>query len=217
MGTNFKNQGCILTGLFILVLQFSCFHVNAQNMYAGIKGGINIAHMNGDINHPTFMNKGNIGFLYTYDLKKDFGFTGEVLFTMKGSKYFDTLSLFTKRLNYIEVPLSCHYYIPLDMKDFKAKVFAGPSIGFLIYAHDKDQEVKSNYKKAELGLLGGAGFEKLVFKKYWLTFDIRYQHSLLNVSKINNYETSLGILSFNIGIFTLLPTGGEEKKKEEKK
>jgi len=204
----------------------------AQNMSVGVKGGLNLSHMTKDINEPAFLMGVSPGLNFTYIYDTNYAITAELNFTMKGTKYWVTTNFNHLRLNYIELPILCQYYFLCNCckgshglsfckkekpchkncAGFVPKVFIGPAVGYLIYAKDRDNDVKVLYKKVDLSLVGGIGFNKYMSKNLWLTFDTRYQLGLLDIRKDDNLKEKTGVLSFNLGLTYTLKSKEEEKK-----
>ena len=206
----------ILAGFFAILLTctFTNNSVNAQNMSVGLKGGLNLSQMFGDINKPAFIMGVNSGLFYTYQLKKNYAFTAELNFTMKGTKYYNLTDFTHQRINYVELPILCQYYIICEkLQGFVPKVFIGPAVGYMIYAKDFGVDAKNNYKKADFGLVAGMGFQKPFLYNTTFIFDVRYQYGLLDIVKASDINANLANLSFNIGLSYPLAAKAKEEKK----
>lgn len=223
-----KYTHSIAVAFFVVILTFSLAvnHGNAQNMSFGPKAGLNLSKMYGDINRSAFIMGVNAGGFFTYQLDSHYAFTAELLFSMKGSKHFINTESMRKRLNYVELPILCQYYFPLQKwPGFYPKVFIGPSFGYMVYAGDYstatsiNTDIKKDCNKLEVGLLAGVGFHKSFIKNTTLIFDVRYQYGLLgvftdmDVLSDDNLNANMGMLSYNIGLsFPIVKKEKEEKK-----
>ena len=165
-------------GLFCLIT--GSLQAQKQKITPGIKGGLNISDISG-INGDNRLS-GHVGFFINSKLNRNWAIQPEILYSGQGQQYNVTWNNeHTIALSYIQVPIMFQFY---PTKPFYIEF--GPQIGFLISANDKDGddkvEVDSYYKKADVGLSFGAGFQVTQL----LGFYGRYNAGLADIAKNNN-------------------------------
>jgi hypothetical protein len=161
----------------------------------GIKGGANIANVNGDFMEGLEDWKSTIGFCGGIFLELNFGrvltIQPEVLYTMKGANTGDGKLKF----DYIEIPVLLKLRIPIS--SVHPFVFAGPAFGFnlkaLIEGYKIDDMPSSDYS-AVFG--GGLQLGRSVH------IDVRYTMGLqkLEIPDIDTIDLKNGVISATIGL-----------------
>jgi len=161
----------------------------------GIKGGANIANVNGDFMAGLEDWKSTIGFCGGIFLELNFGrvvtIQPEVLYTMKGADTGDGKLKF----DYLEIPVLLKLRIPIS--SVHPFVFAGPAFGFnlkaLIEGYKIDDMPSSDYS-AVFG--GGLQLGRSVH------IDVRYTMGLqkLEIPDIDTIDLKNGVLSATIGL-----------------
>jgi hypothetical protein len=167
-------------GLFCLIA--GSLQAQKQNLTPGIKGGLNVADLSG-LNGDNRIS-GHIGFFLNSKLNKNWAIQPEILYSGQGQQYNVAFNEeHTVALSYIQVPIMFQFY---PTKPFYLEF--GPQIGFLISANDKDGddkiEVDNQYKKADVGLSLGAGYQITQL----LGFYGRYNAGLTDITKHNSVE-----------------------------
>lgn len=170
---------------YVLALGLCCFIAGssqAQKITPGIKGGLNISDISG-FNGDNRLS-GHIGLFLNSKINSNWAIQPEILYSGQGQQYnvpFNDDR--TIALSYIQIPVMFQYY---PTKQFYVEF--GPQIGFLLSANDKDGddkiEVDNGYKKADVALCFGAGFQ--VTKM--LGFYGRYNAGLADIAKNNNLD-----------------------------
>lgn len=161
----------------------------------GIKGGANIANVNGDFMEGLEDWKTTIGFCGGIFLELNFGrvltIQPEVLYTMKGADTGDGKLKF----DYIEIPVLLKLRIPVS--SVHPFVFAGPAFGFNLKAlveGVKIDDMPSSDYSAVFG--GGLQLGRSVH------IDVRYTMGLqkLEIPDIDTIDLKNGVISATIGL-----------------
>jgi hypothetical protein len=155
----------------------------------GLKGGVNMASLNGDN-----LNSDNITSYHggAYGLIKitKFGIQPEVLFSKRGNDQLD--------LAYMDVPVMVKFYLAAGLN-----VQAGPQFGMLLNAEDVDgNDIKGTLKKSDLSAAMGLGWDL----PFGLNVTGRYILGLKDVNdtvgpsiKGNTFQLSVGYKLFKVG------------------
>lgn len=177
----------ILTILFISL----CTIAKAQSTGFGVKGGLNIASLNGDVNdnvksRATF----HAGVFVEIEISDLFSIQPELLYSSQGYKFGDV-----KGINsYLNIPIMAKVY-PIEGLNIEI----GPQLGYLLSAKEKDtnnsQDAKEGYKSLDFGLTFGAGFK---LADYNLIFGLRYNLGLSNILE-NNNNIKNGVFQVSVG------------------
>jgi len=196
----------ILTAAFsILIFQFN----QAQELTFGVKGGINLASLGGDVAPSA---KGKMGFhlggIAEYMLSDEFGVQAELLYSALGGKYEETnegVSIKEKtKLSYITLPVVGKYFVTDEIA-----LEAGPQFSFLMSAESEgestfDGETQSATEDISNGINGidlGFGIGGSYNTDGGLFFGLRYVLGLSNIfsdapdgiSVVNNvFQVSAG-------------------------
>jgi hypothetical protein len=165
--------------LFVLCITAAC--TKAQEMKAGIKGGLNIA----DVSSMDGDNRlsGHVGLFLHGSLSRNWGIQPELLYSGQGQRYTFLNRDYTLALNYLQVPLMFQYF---PTRQFYLEF--GPYVGFLLSARIKSDgdhtEVDDSYRKVEAGLGLGAG----IWATRQLGFYARYNIGLSDITKDDNHD-----------------------------
>lgn len=136
--------------------------------------GLNLANYTGNVNQNLRGLAGlQAGGVVEIELLDMLSIQPELLFSVQGATLGDT------RLvnNYISLPIMARFY-PIEA----LYIEAGPQIGFLLSANEKNQanrlKVTQNYKTVDMGLSFGAGTR---IRDLGLGFGLRYYVGLSNI------------------------------------
>jgi len=194
--------------LFVTVMLGSALFLQAQVNSIGPTLGFNYAWLSDNANadpRPSF----NIGFVYNYSILQSSGIGFEARYSQEGAQTKIGNRTFTSALNYLRIPLKFTYYFGQLEDDFRPKIFAGPSLAFLVGGETQtlvgENIVKVNskdfYESFDVGLQAGAGFNYRLAELTWLNFDVAYTHGFLPVVKGNSsYEPRNRLLNLNLGV-----------------
>lgn len=181
-----------LLTLFIILL-FS-IDSKAQTTQFGIKGGLNIANLIGDVNDNV---KGRTSFhggiVAEFSISDMFSIQPELLYSSQGY----TFGNVTGTSDYINIPVMGKFY-PIE----GLSIEMGPQLGFLLGAKEKDAnntvDVKEVYKSVDFGLNFGASYKL----DMGVNFGVRYNLGLSKILDTNN-TTNIknGVFQLYIGYF----------------
>ncbi len=181
-------------GILLILVLFISASANAQFSRFGIKAGVNFSNMSvdnaNDKNLRTGFHAGVFGRMAMSEL---FSLQPELLYTTKGfSNSYDNLIAKGKadvNLNYIEVPINLVYHLSEDFNFQLGPYFSylanvnvttnNELLGFLDINTD-DNIDRDNFKKFDVGLTAGLGFEVEDF-----IFGFKYNLGLVNVAENN--------------------------------
>ena len=200
------NRGMIVITLASLVLLST--NANAvEDIYGGVKGGVNIANQSVDPDAELDSRTGlSAGGYVGIPVSQVFAVQPEGLFTMKGSSD-DSGSW---KLNYIEVPVLARASF-MHEASARPSLFAGPSVGFNLSSKIEDEEtdaeldVKDSTNPIDFGMVVGGGLD-IPFSegKNSVGIDLRYTMGLNN---INDSESSEDVDIKN-GVFQIMGSVG---------
>lgn len=144
----------------------------------GVKGGLNFAKLDGTSAEGTFKSRTgyHFGAFGLIKLSK-IGIQPEILFSQQGAKVKTNTGDFDANFSYITVPVLIKLYTIAGIN-----LQAGPQFGFLSRAEFDDRNVKDSFKKSDISLALGAGWDL----PFGLTVDARYN---LGLSKIDDDPT----------------------------
>jgi hypothetical protein len=167
----------------------------AAGVKFGIKGGANIANVNGDFTETIADWKSSVGFCGGIFIELNFGriltIQPEVLYTMKGADA-GTGKL---KFDYLEIPILLKIRIPTG--SLHPFVFAGPAFGFNLKAALEGIEI-NDMPKADYGAVVGGGLQL----GRSIHIDARYTMGLqkLAIPELETIDLKNGVLSATIGL-----------------
>lgn len=183
-----KTLSLLFLGILIIPLSSK---LNAQSINFGVKGGLNITSLTGNVNdnvksRVTF----HAGALAEIAFSDMFSIQPELLYSSQGYKYLND-----KGINdYLNVPIMGKFY-PIE----GLHIEMGPQLGFLLTAKEKNkartQDVKEGYKTFDFGLNFGAGYK---LEDLNLLFGLRYNLGLSKVLKSNS-KIKNGVFQISVG------------------
>ncbi len=190
-----KKTACIVAvGAFAVLLALP--QTAAADVRFGIKGGANVANVNGDFVDALGDWKSTVGFCGGIFLELNFGrvltIQPEVLYTMKGADAAEEGKL---KFDYIEIPILLKLRIPTG--SVHPFVFAGPAFGFTLKAALDGIEVE-DFPKSDTSAVIGAGLQL----GSSIHIDVRYTMGLqkLEIPDIEAIDLKNGVLSATIGL-----------------
>lgn len=186
----------ILSAIAVMAFGFA----NAQETKFGVKAGLNIANLGGDIEDNKSLVGFHVGGFAEIKLSEKFAVQPELLYSTQGTK-FDGEGDPKFNLGYLNVPVMAKFYVAE-----KFSLEAGPQIGFLLSAKAKGEaegvevevDLKDEYKSVDFGLNFGAGYD---FTEN-LSAGIRYNLGLSNIydgEGSDDYKESNGVFSLSVG------------------
>ncbi len=193
----------MLTAAAVMAFAFS----NAQETRFGVKGGLNISNLGGDVEDNSAILGFHVGGFAEIKLSEKFAIQPELLFSTQGSKIEDSGEDYSAEdklnLSYINLPIMAKFFVAP-----KFSLEAGPQIGFLVSAKDKyeetylgetissDEDVKDNFKSIDFGLNLGAGFD---FTEN-LSAGVRYNIGLSNIADADDEDFKLNNSVFSLSV-----------------
>jgi opacity protein-like surface antigen len=195
----------ILTVMAVFAFGFA----NAQEAKFGIKGGLNLANLSGDIKDNSSKIGFNVGGFVEIKVSDKFAIQPELLYSKQGTKFEKSGTGFSseskRNLSYINIPVMAKYYAA-----DKFSLEFGPQIGFLTSAEadftvttlgvtvSGNEDVKDEYESIDFGVNFGAGFD---FTEN-LSLGLRYNLGLSNIAKTESGDDTKiknNVLSLSLG------------------
>ena len=195
----------ILTAVAVFGFAFA----NAQEVKFGVKGGLNIANVSGDVEG----NKSRIGYLVggfaEIKISEKFSIQPELLYSAQGVNFKEEgigFSYEGKQNNgYLNIPVMAKVYVTP-----KVSIEVGPQIGFLLNSKSKvegtedgdvifsgEEDTKDDFESTDFGLNFGLGYD-LTEK---LSIGGRYNLGLSNILKDaeEGEKVKNSVFSFSLG------------------
>lgn len=121
---------------FIVMVVFGYTTATAQDISFGLKFGVNLTDLSGDVGNSTMEISPYFGGLAEFMVSKNFGVQGELLYSMQGAKFKIEGENVKYKLNYMVLPILLKYYVADAFS-----IHAGPQVGYLMSAKkDKNNE-----------------------------------------------------------------------------
>ena len=205
-----------------LLLLFTALPVEAGRVKGGFKFGFNVAHLAGDDVTITGKKPGGLfGIFLNIKLLEYFQIQPEVYLTQKGGRNQSTVGVPQIRyreiikLKYTEVPVLLKLSTSSTGSYNDVHLFLGPFLGFvrgvtfideekcidlmcLIEVNRTEENIESEYKNVDFGLVVGAGFDINLHGNLMLIFDGRYSMSLISIYS-GNGDVKNRMFSFLFG------------------
>ena len=167
----------ILTGFFIVFYASNFAQINEL----GIKGGINFANLQGDVNENRMKIGPHLGGFINFDILEDFLLQVELLYSLQGALYKNNeLNLnYKDHLHYINIPVLVKYLANEDIS-----IHGGGYLGGFLFGKRKgtnygtevNQDI-DNIKLLDYGVLLGLAYQL----NEYLTIAARYNLGLANI------------------------------------
>src|SRR4029077_9960193 len=207
-----KSFFVLLTLLFATTLFFS------QTQFSvGIKGGLNFANLqiNDTKNSRLDGRTGYHAGAFVLFKKDRWAIQPEVILSQQGSSLTINNTDFESNFNYINIPVIFKYYLAKSKNGGGINAQIGPQLGILSSARadvfdsvafilNRDQDVKHDYKKSDVSLCLGAGWDS----PFGLSIDLRYnlgltrieeEASARNATKNQVFQVSIGFKLMKFG------------------
>ena len=163
--------------IFICLLIFSVFGIQAQESRFGVKGGLNFANLVGDDPDADIRTSFHFGLLAQFGITKRFSIQPEILYSGQGTKN----EGMTWQLDYLSVPIMAKYFVAEGFS-----VEAGPYIAYTLNSEWKlrsDDSVDFSDDTTVLDIGAAIGLEYELTRKIF--FQGRYNLGMLTVWDIN--------------------------------
>ena len=183
--------------IIFLSSTFIIFTANAQKVYFGIKGGVNVSSLNYNDNSERESKIGfHVGGLAHIHASNTWAIQPEILYSLEGAKstLAGTNNEVTYNLNYINVPVLLQYFFHNGFR-----LEGGPQIGFLLSAKAKTGNISvddKSFESTSLSIPLGVGY----LTSMGIGIDARY---VFGLSNINDNENGATVQSnvFQFGFF----------------
>ncbi|CAM4115657.1 porin family protein [Flavobacterium sinopsychrotolerans] len=188
---------------------FAFGFANAQETKFGVKGGLNVANLSGDIEDNSSKVGFHVGGFVEIKVSDKFSVQPELLFSTQGTKLEESGTNYSYEsnlnLSYLNIPVMAKYYVA---EGFSLE--AGPQIGFLTTAKSDftatesgitvsgDEDVKDEFESIDFGFNFGAGYD---FTEN-LSAGLRYNLGLSNIAKTDSgddFKLSNNVFSVSLG------------------
>lgn len=179
--------------IFLAVSMITLFAAGAyaQSISGGLKGGLNLANLNGDIEGTTMKIGYHVGGYANIGFSEAMSLQPEILFNAVGAKAEEGDGSFN--INYVSVPVMFIYSLGA------VNIQAGPQLGFLmsakIKADDEEADMKEFFKGTDFGFNVGLGAN---FGK--VNAAARYCIGLSNIADSEEGELKNGVIQLSLGV-----------------
>jgi opacity protein-like surface antigen len=180
----------VLTAAAVFAFGFA----NAQDVKFGVKGGLNVATLTGDVDDASSKVGFHVGGFAEIKVSDKFAVQPELLFSTQGAKSDGDGTL---NLSYVNIPVMAKFYVA-DAFSLEA----GPQIGFLTAAKVKrggeSVDIKDELKSVDFGLNFGAGYNLTEN----LSAGLRYNLGLSDVFKTEggeDFKSKNSVFSVSLG------------------
>lgn len=164
---------------------------NAQETKFGVKAGVNLANVTGDVEETDMAIGFQVGGYVHLGLSDAFAIQPELLFDNKGFSQEFGDETFRTTLNYITIPVLAKYMITDGLH-----IHAGPQVGILMSATDDDgEDISDGLKSTDFGIAAGAGYSL----DSGLNFFARYSTSLSTISDEDDFDIMNSVISVGVG------------------
>jgi len=166
-----------------IILTVSAFFTlclaNAQEIKYGVKAGLNLSTLTGDVAYYDVKSKAgfHVGGFVEFKITDKFSVQPELLYSAQGAKlryssvdeFSSTIDKQNIKLGYLNIPVMAKYYVIKGLS-----IEAGPQVGFLLsaknefnyssyiteqYSSTGEEDIKDDLKSIDFGFNFGAGYE----------------------------------------------------------
>jgi len=204
-----------------IILTVSAFFTlclaNAQEIKYGVKAGLNLSTLTGDVAYYDVKSKAgfHVGGFVEFKITDKFSVQPELLYSAQGAKlryssadeFSSTIDKQNIKLGYLNIPVMAKYYVIKGLS-----IEAGPQVGFLLSAKNEyniyssisedlsgsgEDDIKDDSKSVDFGLNVGAGYE---FTQN-IFVQARYNFGLTSISEnaSNEFDPKNGVLQVSFG------------------
>jgi len=179
----FKRLGVFAVAAFLVCLM--AVPAAAQNMSAGIVGGVSLANLGGDVGDFT-NTKAKLGFaggaFFALDLHEYFRLQFQGQYVQKGAEFSDVEE--KTKVDYIELLVPLTLTIPIQDSPIAPRLFAGPAVSFLMnckFTNGFSEDCKDITTSTDFGVFFGGGADFMVGNGA-IMLDILYNLGLTNIN-----------------------------------
>lgn len=170
-------KGIILVCLASLL---TGYQLNAQDDFSiGPRVGVNFSNVS-NVENSSSLTGLAIGLTSTYSISESSGITVDLMASHEGFSINDD----DFRATYLQIPILFDVFFGELGSAFRPKVYVGVTPGFLLGAKFNDDKIDDldGFKKFNLALTGGLGFNARVASRIWLNADLRAYLGLTDTS-----------------------------------
>lgn len=183
------------TILIVLLVGINYSIAVAQNVNFGIKGGLNLSSLTGDVSDLDSRTSFHFGAIAEIEISETFSIQPEVLFSSQGAK--DSQFDEELRLNYLNLPIMAKYFAASGLS-----IEAGPQIGVLLSAKSEfdgeEEDVEEAFNDLDLGVNFGLGYKL----ENGINFALRYTVGISNVlDEGDEFKVRNGVFQLSVGYF----------------
>lgn len=192
----FMKKIIFLFAIFSTTIVFSQKSKRDEGIKLGIKGGLNVSNLMGDVEDLGIRTSVHIGMLAEIIVSDKFSIQPELLYSGQGATYVGSNPGFLrKKLNYITLPVLAKFPV---LKGLYLET--GPQVGFLISAKEKTNDSNDKIKgikTIDFGLNAGLNYE---FKN-GVFIQGRYNLGLTDTGATGdaNKRASNSVIQFSLG------------------
>lgn len=191
----------ILSAAVLLAISFSA---KAQDIKYGVKAGLNLATLTGDVpSDVTTRTSFHAGAVVEFKIAKNFSIQPELLYSEQGAEYKtveEGMLVNAKfKFSYINLPVLAKYYIIEGLS-----IEAGPQIGFRTSAKVEAEipgigsgeiDFKDSTEAIDFALVGGVAYDLPV----GVFFQARYNAGLSKINNDGDGSIKNGVFQFSVG------------------
>jgi hypothetical protein len=187
----------LLTGILFWISLNAQSSKREEGITFGLKGGLNVSNLVGDISDNTFRTSVHLGVFSEIMISDKFSLQPELLYSGQGYSGRVLPGFSRSKYDYINFPVLAKIYIAK-----KISVEVGPQIGFLVSAKEKTSDDKitiPNQKTVDFGLNLGLAYDL----KNGVFFQTRYNLGLSNInsgSNVNAFKYTNSVIQVSVGI-----------------
>jgi hypothetical protein len=187
----------LLTGILFWISLNAQSSKREEGITFGLKGGLNVSNLVGDINDNTFRTSVHLGIFSEIMISDKFSLQPELLYSGQGYSGSANPGFSRSKYDYINFPVLAKIYVAK-----KISIEAGPQIGFLVSAKEKTSDDKitiPNQKTVDFGLNLGLAYDL----KNGVFFQTRYNLGLSNInsgSNVNAFKYTNSVIQVSVGI-----------------
>lgn len=202
--------------LACLVLAATMQGVLAQNLSFGPTIGVGHSWMTG-FENVKFKPSVNVGGTLVYSFVSHWGVGADLRASfLEGvrtkTENGNASSEYKMNATFLRVPFKAYYFFGEYGDRVRPKLYAGPSLGFLLGGKTKlentsgsttntiEGDTKDVLKSFDFGFVAGAGLNYRLKKNTWLNVDLNYQNGLVDMSETPNSFNATRNIGVNVGV-----------------
>jgi hypothetical protein len=168
-----------------------------EGIKLGLKGGLNVANMNGDVENNVIRTSLHLGFISEIIISDKWSFQPELMYSGQGFRSEDPANFSKVKYDYVILPLLAKHYVA-----DRISIEAGPQVGFLVNSFQRDNSGNTDIDDqniVDFGVDLGATYEL----RSGVFFSGRYNLGITNVNGAANSDTvklTNSVFQFSVGV-----------------